>query len=84
MSQQGGMLSSSPLPSSSPLTLTPSMEPGKDSRESLLTVTLRLGVGAEGSSELFQEEHRHVKHLRIRQERDYFVLVPKGFVDVSL
>ena len=84
MSQQGGMLDSSPLSSSCPLTLTPSMEPGKDSRESLLTVTLRLGVGAEGSSELFQEEHRHVKHLRIRQERDYFVLVPKGFVDVSL
>ena len=45
---------------------------------------LRLGVGAEGSSELFQEEHRHVNHLWIRQERDYFVLVPKGFVDVSL
>ena len=84
MSQQGGMLDSSPLPSSSPLTLTPSTEPGKDSRESVLTVTLRLGVGAEGSSELFQEEHRHVNYLWIRQERDYLVLVPKGFVDVSL
>ena len=84
MSQQGGMLDSSPLPPSSSLSLTTSTEPGKDSRESVLTVTLRLGVGAEGSSELFQEEHRHVKHLRIRQERDYFVLVPKGFIDVSL
>ena len=84
MSQQGGTLNSSPLPTFSPLALTPSMEPGEDSRESLLTVTLRLGVGAEGSSELFQEEHRHVNHLWIRQERDYFVLVPRGFVDVSL
>jgi len=42
------MLDSSPLPSAFTLTLTPSKERGKDSREILLRVTLMLSVVVRG------------------------------------
>lgn len=67
------MLSPSP---SFPLTLTPLIEPGEDSMEIVLKVTLMLRVGMRGPQDCYEGVQTLESPLN-QTGRDYLDLVPK-------